>query len=97
MSTTEIIWVVIGFAGQGLFFGRFILQWIASERAQRSVIPVAFWWFSLGGSLIVLSYAIYRQDIVFIVGQSSGFIVYTRNLILIKRQRLCDGEGSLAQ
>lgn len=97
MSTTEILWVGIGFVGQGLFFGRFILQWIASERARRSVIPVAFWWFSLGGSLIVLAYAIYRQDIVFIVGQSSGFIVYTRNLILIKRQRLRDNECEPAQ
>jgi lipid-A-disaccharide synthase-like uncharacterized protein len=87
MSTTEILWIGIGFVGQGMFFGRFVLQWIASERAQRSVVPVAFWWFSLVGSVIVLAYAIYKQDIVFIVGQSTGFIVYTRNLILIQRQR----------
>jgi lipid-A-disaccharide synthase-like uncharacterized protein len=81
------LWYGIGFAGQVLFSARFLVQWIASEVKRRSVIPLAFWFLSLGGSLVLLSYAIYRRDPVFIVGQSAGLIVYTRNLALIKRER----------
>lgn len=79
-------WLVIGFLGQACFFGRFLVQWIASERAGRSVVPRAFWFLSIGGGLIVLSYAIWRRDPVFIAGQSMGLVVYTRNLILIRRE-----------
>ena len=86
MSTTEIVWVAIGFLGQGLFFGRWLIQWIASERKAESRVPVAFWYMSLVGGLITLAYAIYRRDPVFIAGQSIGALVYIRNLMLIYRQ-----------
>lgn len=85
--TTATIWVGIGFLGQALFTSRFLVQWIASERRRESVIPVAFWWFSLMGGVTLLSYAIWRQDPVFILGQGAGLVVYTRNLILIRGKR----------
>jgi lipid-A-disaccharide synthase-like uncharacterized protein len=90
MSTTTM-WIVIGFLGQTLFFMRFFMQWVASERAGRSVMPVSFWFFSLGGSAILLAYAIYKHDPVFIVGQSVGFFIYTRNLYFIARERRMAG------
>lgn len=83
----EWLWVAIGFVGQALFSARFIIQWLASERARRSIIPVAFWFFSLGGGATLLAYAIYRRDPVFIAGQGSGLIIYIRNLMLIRRER----------
>jgi lipid-A-disaccharide synthase-like uncharacterized protein len=86
MTKTEMIWVAIGFLGQGLFFGRWVIQWIASERKAESQVPVAFWYMSLVGGLITLAYAIYRLDPVFIAGQSVGAVVYIRNLMLIHRQ-----------
>jgi lipid-A-disaccharide synthase-like uncharacterized protein len=76
-------WIVIGFLGQALFFARFLVQWIASERRKESVVPVSFWFFSLGGGLILLSYALWRRDPVFIAGQSIGLLVYSRNLWFI--------------
>ncbi|NKB81237.1 MAG: lipid A biosynthesis protein [Nitrospirales bacterium] len=87
MTTTEIVWVGIGFLGQGLFFSRWLIQWMASERKAESHMPTSFWYMSLAGSLIVLSYAWYRQDPVFIAGQSVGSIVYIRNLMFIHRSR----------
>ena len=81
----EHIWLAIGFLGQGLFFGRWVVQWITSERKSESQIPIAFWYMSLVGGLITLAYAIYRKDPVFIVGQSVGAVVYVRNLVLIAR------------
>ena len=78
-------WLVVGFMGQSLFFSRFLVQWIASERAKKSVIPVAFWYFSLVGGVILLMYAVHRRDPVFIAGQSVGLFVYARNLWLIHR------------
>jgi len=83
----EGLWVTIGFMGQALFSARFIIQWLASERARRSIIPVAFWFFSLGGGATLLVYAIYRRDPVFITGQGAGLIVYIRNLMLIRREK----------
>lgn len=83
----EFFWLGIGFAGQLFFTGRFALQWVYSEYKKRSVIPTGFWYLSLGGSALLLSYAIYRQDPVFILGQSFGFIVYLRNLQLIARHK----------
>jgi len=80
-------WVIIGFVGQALFGARFIIQWIISEKQGESTIPLAFWYCSIGGSIVLLTYAIHKQDIVFIVGQSLGSIVYIRNLILIDRKR----------
>jgi lipid-A-disaccharide synthase-like uncharacterized protein len=86
-STVPHVWKVIGFSGQGLFAARFIVQWFQSEREGRSVIPLAFWYCSLGGGLVLLAYAIYVGDAVFIVGQGSGLVVYSRNLYLIFRER----------
>ena len=85
MSTTEFIWLGIGFLGQGLFFGRWVVQWLASEKQAESHVPIAFWYMSLIGGLITLAYAIYRKDPVFIAGQSIGALVYLRNLVLITR------------
>jgi lipid-A-disaccharide synthase-like uncharacterized protein len=76
-------WLAIGFAGQALFFMRFFIQWIHSERQRKSIIPVAFWYFSLGGGATLLAYAIYRADPVFIVGQFCGLFIYSRNLYFI--------------
>ena len=84
--TSEHIWIAIGFAGQALFSMRFLIQWLASERLGRSVVPVAFWYFSIGGGLTLLSYAIYRLDPVFILGQLTGVFIYSRNLYLIHRE-----------
>ena len=81
------VWLTIGFAGQALFFGRFLVQWIASERRKQSVIPPAFWFMSLAGGAIVLAYAIYRRDPVFILGNLVGVIVYSRNLWFIYRSQ----------
>ena len=82
---TEFWWVTLGLTAQLAFSARFIVQWIASERAGRSYVPIAFWWLSILGGLMLLSYAIYRQDVVFILGQSMGVLVYGRNLVLIYR------------
>ncbi|TLY24109.1 MAG: lipid A biosynthesis protein [Nitrospirae bacterium] len=92
MSTTETIWLIIGFTGQGLFFTRWIVQWFRSERERESTIPLSFWYLSLIGGLITLAYAIYRKDPVFITGQSIGNLVYLRNLMLIYRKRAPLGE-----
>ncbi|MGN8252261.1 lipid-A-disaccharide synthase N-terminal domain-containing protein [Pseudomonas sp. SMV7] len=83
--TRESLWLIIGFAGQVVFTGRFVLQWLYSEIKRRSLIPVGFWYLSILGSALLLAYAIYRQDPVFIIGQSFGFLVYLRNLQLIAR------------
>ena len=80
-------WVVLGFLAQALFTMRFLVQWIASERAGHSVIPLAFWLFSIGGGLLLLVYALYRKDIVFIAGQAFGVFVYLRNLHFVLRDR----------
>ena len=82
-STHEFWWVAFGLLGQLMFTGRFLVQWIASERARKSVMPVMFWYFSLAGGVILLAYAIYRADPVFILGQSLGVFIYLRNLWLI--------------
>jgi len=87
MSKTEFVWVVIGFTGQALFAGRFLVQWIASEMKKQSIVPIYFWYFSLGGGATLLAYATYKLDPVFIVGQASGLIIYIRNLMLIHRER----------
>lgn len=83
----EKVWLVIGFLGQGLFFGRFLVQWLTSERERRSVVPLAFWYFSLGGGTVLFTYALHRRDPVFIAGQGLGLVIYLRNLWLIRRER----------
>ena len=85
ITNPEQIMVVVGFAGQGLFAMRFILQWLTSEGQGRSVIPVAFWYFSIGGGSVLLLYAIWRQDPVIICGQGLGLFIYFRNLYFIRR------------
>ena len=84
--TMDHLWLGIGLLGQALFSARFLIQWIASERRKESVIPVPFWYFSIGGGLTLLAYAIYRLDPVFIIGQSAGVFVYVRNLYFIRHQ-----------
>ena len=82
--TTNQIWLTIGFGAQAMFSARFLVQWIASERAGESVVPMAFWYLSLAGGSLLLSYAIYKLDPVFIVGQAAGLFVYSRNIYIIK-------------
>ena len=80
-------WVALGFVAQIFFTMRFLVQWLASEKAKRSVVPVAFWFFSLGGGLLLLIYAIERKDPVFIAGQALGLVIYIRNLWLIANEK----------
>lgn len=84
--TSHHIWMGVGIAGQLLFMSRFLVQWISSEAERRSVIPVSFWYLSLAGSTLLLAYSIWRQDIVFMVGQGAGFFIYIRNLQLIGKR-----------
>lgn len=86
-SVGELIWVGIGLAGQLMFSMRFILQWLASEKAKKSVVPEIFWWFSIGGGLILFAYALHRRDPVFILGQSLGIFIYARNLWLVYAEK----------
>ena len=86
MMTAEHFWLTIGLLGQAFFSMRFLVQWIASERKGESIVPLSFWFFSLGGGLTLLVYAIYRRDPVFIIGQGAGLFVYSRNLYLIQRK-----------
>ena len=86
----EQLMLIIGFAGQGLFAMRFIIQWLKSEGEGRSVIPLAFWYFSIGGGLVLFLYALWRQDPVIICGQGLGLFIYLRNLFLIFKERRGD-------
>ena len=83
----ETFWLVLGFFAQTLFFGRFFVQWIASEKAKKSVVPISFWYFSISGGALLLVYAIYRKDPVFIMGQATGIFIYSRNLYLIAKEK----------
>lgn len=85
LSYGDALWITFGFLGQGVFFMRWVVQWIASEKHAESRVPIAFWYMSLIGGLITLAYAIHIKDPVFIAGQSIGAIVYLRNLMLIAR------------
>jgi lipid-A-disaccharide synthase-like uncharacterized protein len=87
LYTNFSIAIVIGLAGQALFTMRFLVQWIASEKAGRSVIPFAFWLFSIGGGLLLLAYSLWRRDLVFILGQSLGVFIYLRNVVFVLRDR----------
>jgi len=91
--TTEHVWLSFGLLGQAFFSARFLVQWIASERRKQSVVPVQFWYFSVGGGLMLLAYAIYRQDPVFILGQGAGLFVYARNLYFIRRAPVAGHSG----
>lgn len=81
------LWILFGFVAQVMFMMRFLVQWIASERARRSVVPVAFWFFSVAGGALLFVYAIQRKDPVFIAGQGAGLFIYLRNIWLIYRER----------
>jgi lipid-A-disaccharide synthase-like uncharacterized protein len=83
--TIDQLWLGVGFLGQAFFSMRFLVQWIASERQRKSVVPRFFWYFSVGGGMTLLAYAIHRRDPVFIVGQAAGLLVYARNLHFIFR------------
>jgi lipid-A-disaccharide synthase-like uncharacterized protein len=83
--TTDQIWLGVGFLGQAFFSARFLIQWIASERRGKSVVPRAFWYFSIGGGMTLLFYALWRRDPVFILGQGAGLFVYARNLYFVLR------------
>lgn len=87
LSRAEIIWISVGFLGQIMFSMRFLVQWIVSERARESIVPLAFWYFSIFGGVTLLTYAIWRKDPVIVVGQATGLIIYSRNLYLIHRKR----------
>jgi lipid-A-disaccharide synthase-like uncharacterized protein len=89
---SEDIWVIIGFCGQAFFSARFIIQWIVSERAKKSIVPTAFWLFSIGGGATLLAYSIYREDPVFIAGQGAGLLIYARNIQFILKHRKADAE-----
>lgn len=82
-STLDLIWLSIGLFAQLMFSARFLIQWISSEKARKSVMPIAFWWFSIMGGLLLLAYGVYRGEPVIILGQAFGVVVYARNLWLI--------------
>ena len=87
IESPELIMIVVGFGGQALFASRFILQWLSSESVGRSVIPIGFWYCSIGGGSVMLIYAVWREDPVFICGQGLGLFIYLRNLYLIFKER----------
>jgi lipid-A-disaccharide synthase-like uncharacterized protein len=87
MNTWINGWVVFGFLGQAIFAARFIIQWIVSEKKKESIVPLSFWYFSIAGGVVLLIYAIYKKDPVFMIGQASGLVVYVRNLMLIMKKK----------
>lgn len=89
--TDATFWIGLGFVGQALFSGRFFVQWLASERARRSIVPDAFWYLSVAGGALLFVYACWRRDPVFIIGQGSGLFVYIRNIVLLRRAEARDG------
>ena len=96
---TDWVWLAVGFAGQALFSMRFIVQWLSSERVKRSIVPVAFWYFSVAGGTTLLAYALHRADPVFIVGQLAGLFIYGRNLqliVLARRKMQVEGPSAPA-
>ncbi|WP_298378584.1 lipid-A-disaccharide synthase N-terminal domain-containing protein [Azospirillum sp.] len=92
-STTDLIWIGLGFFAQFLFMMRFVVQWIASERAKRSVMPEVFWYFSIGGGVLLLAYSVYRVDPVYMFGQGLGLIIYFRNLYFVWNNKQTRGEA----
>lgn len=88
--TIETVWLIIGFLGQAMFAGRFLVQWLASEMKKKSFVPIYFWYLSLFGGVTLFAYATYKLDPVFMVGQASGLIIYARNLMLIRKSKKKD-------
>lgn len=93
-SWAGLVWVAIGFGGQIAFSGRMLLQWFVSEREKRSVVPSAFWWMSLIGGVMLFAYFVWRQDVVGVLGQSSGLVIYGRNIRLIHKRRKRDARAA---
>jgi len=83
----DALWIAVGFSGQLLFSGRFVVQWIVSEKRRASVVPTSFWYLSIAGGLTLLLYAVHKRDPVFIAGQAAGVFVYARNLMLLRNTR----------
>lgn len=88
------LWLSIGFLAQAIFSARFIVQWIASERAGRSIVPVTFWFISVAGGALLLVYAVHIRDPVFIIGQAAGVLIYSRNLLLIHSEKRHSGSAN---
>ncbi len=86
-SWANVWWVVLGFTGQSAFFGRMLVQWVSSEREKRSIVPPVFWWLSLFGGATLFTYFVWRRDVVGVLGQSTGVVIYARNLRLIYKER----------
>jgi lipid-A-disaccharide synthase-like uncharacterized protein len=92
----EKAWLAVGFLAQLMFSMRFLVQWVASERARRSIVPETFWYFSIFGGGLLLAYALYRVDPVFILGQGMGLVIYLRNIHLLAQHRRRTAEAALA-
>jgi lipid-A-disaccharide synthase-like uncharacterized protein len=88
VAVIDPLWLSVGLLGQACLSARFLVQWLASERHKRTVLPVSFWYFSIGGGVVLLAYAIHRRDFVFGLGQASGLFVYARNLSFTRQPRL---------
>ncbi|HET8696276.1 MAG TPA: lipid-A-disaccharide synthase N-terminal domain-containing protein [Gammaproteobacteria bacterium] len=82
---SDTVWLCVGFLGQAFFATRFLVQWLASEKVKRSVVPTTFWYFSIAGGVTLLLYAIHRADAVFIFGQAAGLFIYARNLTFVRK------------
>ena len=95
VTTVELVWLTVGFIAQAMFSMRFIIQWIASERVKRSIVPEAFWYFSLAGGALLFAYAIYRLDPVFMLGQGMGLLIYIRNIQLIRQGKRDEQAGDV--
>ncbi len=93
MQTTDMVWLLIGLVGQAMFMMRFVVQWAHSEKHQKSVIPISFWYLSLAGGLTVLAYGLHKAEPVIILGQLPGTFVYLRNLILIRRDKAAQSQA----
>ena len=91
-TSGELVWVMVGFLGQALFSARFITQWFVSEKAKESIVPIAFWYFSILGGVTLLTYAIWRRDPVIIAGQAGGLLIYARNLWFIHNKRVREAD-----
>ena len=91
-TSGQLVWVTVGFLGQALFSARFIIQWFVSEKAKESIVPIAFWYFSILGGMTLLTYAIWRRDPVIICGQAGGLLIYARNLWFIHSKRARDAD-----
>ncbi|KAA3519371.1 lipid A biosynthesis protein [Agrobacterium vitis] len=89
-DTNDLIWLALGVIAQLMFSLRFIIQWLVSEKQKRSVIPAAFWWFSVIGGIMLLAYGIHRGEPIIMLGQGLGIIVYIRNLMLLHQGRKTD-------